>query len=61
MAQPHARAAKTTLHQFPIRFFPIPGQMTRNLLESDWDELSLLVATSSLKRSLQRRASNHGK
>lgn len=41
---------KTELHEFPLKPHRIPEPMTRNLIDSDWDEIALLDATNSLKR-----------
>jgi hypothetical protein len=46
---------RTEIHEFPLHPFPMPEQMTRNLWESDWDEIGLLVATNSLKRRFLRK------
>jgi hypothetical protein len=43
---------KTELHEFPRRGHAVPEQMTRNLIESDWDEFALLQATNTLKRRI---------
>ncbi len=46
----------TTRHEFPRHPHPIPEQMTRNLLDADWDEIAMLNATNSLKRRIARRS-----
>ena len=36
-------------HEFPRKPFNAPEPMIRNLIDSDWDELALLQAMSTLK------------
>lgn len=45
---------KTQVHETPRRPFPMPEPMVRNLTESDWDEIGLLVATNSFRGRLKR-------
>lgn len=45
---------KTVVNESPRRPFPMPEPMIRNLTESDWDEIGLLVATNSFRGRLKR-------
>jgi hypothetical protein len=45
----------TEIHGFPLHPYQLPDQMTRNLLDADWDEIALLDATMVLKYRLARR------
>ena len=40
---------KSTETLYPLRPDPMPDQMTRNLVESDWEEIALLDVTITLK------------
>jgi len=40
---------KTVIAQYPLRPDPMPDQMTRNLLDSDWEEIALLDATNMFR------------
>jgi len=51
----------TKIHEFPLHPHPVPEQMTRNLLDSDWDEIGMLDATNTLKRWIARLSSERQK
>ncbi len=50
------KGGKGVTHDLPRKPFNAPEPMTRNLIDSDWDEIALLHAISTLKSVPQRKA-----